>query len=114
MPSVWHNPAAFAPFFDQSVGYRGLAQSGTFKACVCEDGMADPLADASTSTDVLAVVVTIPKFGEGGWNHTARPRIGDKIHLLSWADHDGGCDFAVKSVEDFADSWLIHAKGAAK
>jgi len=112
MPSIFHNPAAFAPFFDQSVGYHGLAQSGTFKASVCEDGLSDPLAEASVDTDVKAVVVTIPKFGEGGWNHTSRPRVGDKITLLSWGDHDGESVFAVKSVEDFGDSWVIRAKGA--
>ena len=112
MPSPFFNPAAFTPFYDQLVVVNGAAQRGTFKACVFEEGFDDPLSEVSVETDTRSAVIVIPKTGDGGWNCQERPRVGDKVTILSWGDIEGVNDFAVKRVDDFGDSWQIHARGA--
>lgn len=115
MPSPFHNPAAFAPFYDLSATICGQAQSGTFKACVFEEGLADPLSEASTGTEVKHVLIVIPKTGPGGWNNPQPPVRGDKVTMTEWAGVPGEHSFAVESVEGdgFAGEWHLKAREVA-
>ncbi len=112
MSTLFHNPAAFAPLYTDLVAIKGTAQSGTFKACVFEDGLDDPLSEASICSGARSVVVLVPKVGEGGWNCADRPRVGDVATLLSWGGIEGVDGYTVKKVDDFGDAWQLHARGA--
>ena len=111
MPSVFDNPKAFAPFYDQIVAVKGDVQSGTFKACVFEGGSDDPLAEASMGVDRRSITVIVPKFGEGGWNNVRPPAIGDLVTILSWGGVEGVDDFRIQSAaNDNGDAWLVTAR----
>lgn len=110
MPSIFHNPAAFAPFYDQLVAVKGDAQVGTFKACAFEDGLDDPLSEASPAADRRRISVCIPKRGDGGWNCENPPKRGDTLTVLSWGGVEGVDNFAVEKVMDFMDSWMLSAR----
>jgi hypothetical protein len=110
MPSIFHNSQAFAPLYDQLVAVKGAAQSVTLKACVFEDGLDDPLSDASPAADRRHLSVCIPKTGDGGWNCAMPPKRGDTLTVLSWGGVAGVDDFAVERVVDFQDSWQLSAR----
>ena len=114
MPIDFSSPAAFAPFYDQLVAVKGAAQSVTVKACVFEDGLDDPLSDASPAADRRRIAVCLPKYGEGGWNCEMPPKRGDTLTVLSWGGKDGVDDFAVEKVADFMDSWQLSAREVAR
>ena len=101
------NPAAFEPFYSDTVSVTGARASGrftgTFAACVLDDGLEDPLADVSTASTRRRAMVYIPKTGDGGWNDTQPPQVGDTVTVLS----QGSTDFAVSAVKDFMDSWVL-------
>lgn len=114
MPSLFDNPAAFAPFYDQLVAVKGAAQSVTVKACVFEDGFDVPLSEASYGADRRHIAVCVPKYGEGGWNCEMPPKRGDILTVLSWGGKEGVDDFAVEKVADFMDSWQLAAREVAR
>ena len=110
MPSIFDNPAAFAPLYDQLVAVMGAAQSGTFKACIFENGLDDPISEASIAADRRAVTVHIPKLGPGGWNCAAAPAVEDKLTLLSWGGMPCMDEFAISEVKDFGDAYILEAR----
>ena len=110
MPSIFHNPAAFAPFYEDEVAIKGAAQSGTFKACIFENGLDDPISEASIAADRRAVTVHIPKFGAGGWNCAEAPAVEDKLTLLSWGGRPCMDEFAISEVKDFSDAYILEAR----
>ncbi|MBR4654132.1 MAG: hypothetical protein IKO72_12310 [Kiritimatiellae bacterium] len=112
--SIFQSPAAFAPFYEDEIAVRGTAQSGTFKACIFENGLDDPLMDASIAADRRAVMVHIPKHGDGGWNCEGVPAVGDRLTLLSWGGKPCSDEFAVSSVSDFGDAWILAAREVAR
>lgn len=112
--SIFQSPAAFAPFYEDEIAVRGAAQSGTFKACIFENGLDDPLSDASIAADRRAVTVHIPKLGPGGWNCDEAPAVEDRLTLLSWGGTQCEDEFAVSSVSDFGDAWILAAREVAR
>ena len=112
--SIFQSPAAFAPFYEDEIAVRGAAQSGTFKACIFENGLDDPLSDASIAADRRAVTVHVPKRGTGGWNCETPPAVEDRLTLLSWGGTPCMDEFAVSSVSDFGDAWILAAREVAR
>lgn len=110
MPSIFQSQAAFAPFYEDEVAIKGAAQSGTFKACIFENGLDDPISEASIAADRRAVTVHVPKFGAGGWYCAEAPSVEDKLTLLSWGGRPCMDEFAISDVKDFGDAYILEAR----
>jgi hypothetical protein len=88
MNSIFSNPAAFSPFFDERVRVEAIRPegkvSGSFLASVMpieDDEVIDP---SKADTERKRFTVLIPVKGEGAWNLAAlgtAPQMGDKVTL---------------------------------
>ena len=101
MANLFHNPHAFAPMFDTYVRLTGTrvagastrAIDGTFKACVLDNGYADPIGDTATASTVRLVLCYIPRRGPESWRDETPPKRGDMLRPV------GGGNFKVTSVD---------------
>ena len=112
MPSIFHNPAAFAPFYDNRVAVEGKRGSRrvafTLRACVLDDGLEDPLADNSTSTNRRRWSVRV-RIED--WPDTNPPQIGDTLQIPEEFDVCGvPVKAAVKSIVRHADDFIMEAR----
>lgn len=84
MKSVFDNPKALAPFFDDVLVIEGRRAGGrdvrcTISACVLDQGFSDPLMDgASSSSDARELVVQLPR---ACWPYIQPPQIGDRVKM---------------------------------
>lgn len=83
MKSLFDNPRAFAPFYDDLVTVEGSRSGRTLKtgplpACVFDQGLDDPISDGGTSSTRRRYTVNVPV---GDWPETTRPQGGDIITL---------------------------------
>ena len=91
MGGMFECPAAFAPFYDSSVSVRGTRAngrsfSGTFAACVLDEGLDEVFDDErGTSSNVRKVTVHIPKAGPRAWTFRDPPKVGDELTLVNTA-----------------------------
>ena len=111
MPIDFSNPAAFAPLYGDLVAVEGSRPdgrtSGTYRACVFDDGLEDPLSAMAVESNRRVLSVHIPKVGPGGWNDTQPPQVGDTLTIPA------GVSFSIERVGDFADAWLLTARQTA-
>ena len=122
MPGTFQMPAsAFAPFFDEVISVEGRRSatlsadgapavtrnvSGSFYACVFDNGFADPLADADAESGVRTFSITVRA---GDWIEGTKPQTGDRVHLAD------GTLLAVNSVGMLAgDTWVLTAREVKK
>lgn len=103
--SLFDNPKAFAPLFDDLVAVEGVRPggrriAGTFRACVLEQGLDDPLSDGSSGTDRRRVVVSFRIGGDSWPADGTRPQAGDRITVAD------GTVFAVDEVK-MPQGWMF-------
>ncbi len=119
MPSIFNNPAAFAPFFDSLVAVEGKrtprsgsARAAVFrspiKACVIDLGMDDPLMDGSTGTNRRRWSVRV-RIQD--WPEVDPPQIGDRLHIPGEFDLGGvPVKAKVKAIVRHADDYIMEAR----
>ena len=119
MPSIFNNPAAFAPFFDSLVAVEGkrtprsgCARAAVFrspiKACVIDLGMDDPLMDGSTGTNRRRWSVRV-RFAD--WPEVDPPQVGDKLHIPGEFEIAGEpVKAAVQSINRTDDCFIMEAR----
>ena len=81
--SLFDNPRAFAPFFDDLVSVEGrrgsrTVQTGAIPACVLDEGLDDTLQDGATSTTRRRYSIRIRVVD---WPDTEPPKEGDYVLL---------------------------------
>ena len=115
MPSVFDNPDAFGPFFDETIVVEGKRPAsraagasrpvkGTFRACVFDNGFADPFAEGDADSNVRTFSVSVRP---GDWIEGTPPQPGDRITL----ERDGfSFHLAVKDVTPTFGSWTVAAR----
>ena len=112
MSSIFHNAAAMAPFFDDVIIVEGRRTSsdhngtrsisGTFRACVIDNGFADPIAAGDAESNVRTYTIITPV---GGWLERTPPQTGDRITL------ENGRRLAVQRINALdAGDWTLTAK----
>jgi len=120
--SIFHNAAAMAPFFDDVIVVEGVRAStsqtlkqsnnqttpqptrirGTFRACVIDNGFADPVAAGDAESSVRTYTIVTPA---GEWLAHTPPQTGDRITLSN------GRHLAVQAINSIdAADWTITAK----
>ncbi len=116
MRSIFHNPRAFAPFYDEVVAVEAKrARSGgarvlrcTVRACVLDQGLDEPLAEGSTGT--LRRRWTI-RVRAADWPYTTPPQIGDVARIPGEFEQGGDpVRAAVLSIARHEDDWLMEAR----
>ncbi len=113
MSGIFDSSLGFAPFYDQTVAVSGDTHAGTYKACVLEDGLDDPLSESTGAAERRLMSFHLPKRGDGGWNSDTPPARGYTVTLTGWGGIPGDIVFTVKSVEDFGDAWVLKAREGA-
>lgn len=83
MKSLFDNPRAFAPFYDDRIAVEGKRGSRTLKtgqlpANLIDKSLEEPVSDNSTSTTVYRYRFLIDK---DVWPELEDPRIGDVLTL---------------------------------
>lgn len=83
MKSLFDNPRAFAPFFDDLVAVEGrrgarTVKTGALPACVFDEGLDETLQDGSTSTTRRRYSVYLRA---ADWPETEPPREGYYVLL---------------------------------
>lgn len=81
MKSIFQNPRAFAPFYDDRIAVEGARSGRTLKtgalpACVFDQGLDDPISDGGTSSTRRRYTINV-KVSD--WPDTTRPQTGDSI-----------------------------------
>lgn len=108
MFSPTDRPYAFRGFYDKVIVVKapraGRTVTGTFKACVFDDGFADPFSEADAETDVRAFGISVCI---GDWIDAKPPQVGDRIELEI---HGMNFKLAVKSVSPGIDEWRMVAR----
>lgn len=114
MSNFFANPAAFAPLFSDTVDVTGVRRIGTgthyvegsCKACVFENGFADPIADGEIDSDVRTFSVQIRSED---WIDSERPGVSYRLTLAN------GIKCAVNRVSLGLDGvWVLDAKEVRK
>lgn len=81
---MFSNESAFAPMYSDVVGVEGVRQGrslrGSFRACVFDVGLCDPLAETDGSSSRGVVRILVPRRGEGAWIG-GRPQVGDRVRI---------------------------------
>lgn len=107
-----------APFFDETIVVEGVRPGvadgttrtvkGTFKACVFDNGLADPFADADAESNVRTFSISVRARD---WIERTPPQTGDRISI----DRPGiTFKLAVSRVDSvLGDTWTCTAKEAA-
>ena len=115
MSSIFHNPAAMSPFFDDVIIVKGVRASasqtsqtpicGTFRACVFDNGFADPIASADAESNVRTFTIITPA---GEWLERNPPQVGDTVAM------DGRPPLRVARIDSLdGDEWVMTAKEVA-
>ena len=114
MNNFFDNPAAFAPLFSDTVDVTGVRRIGTgthyiegsCKACVFENGFADPIADGEINSDVRTFSVQIRSED---WIDSERPGVSYRLTLAN------GVKCAVTRVDLSLDgTWCLSAREVRK
>ena len=105
MPSIFDNPAAFAPFFGDDVMVRGATGerrhvAAAMKCCVFDRGFADAYADDSTASGVRMIEVLFPVRE---WPYPEPPLPGD---VCEW----DGIEYAVTRTHSRMGDWVLEAR----
>lgn len=106
MSSIFDNPSAFDPFFDDFVSVEGrvgdcVVKTGAIPACVFDQGLDDPLSDEDTHTNRRRFSVTIRSCD---WPEVDGPGIGFTVELSD------GRRLAVASVSVVQGDYQIEAR----
>lgn len=119
MPSIFHNPRAFAPFYDEIIAVeaqrpprtRGGAPAvmrAPLRACVIDLGLDDPLADGSTGTNRRRWSVRV-RIQD--WPEVDPPQIGDRLHIPGEFDLGGvPVKAAVQTIGRHDDAFIMEAR----
>lgn len=108
MGSMFENTRAFAPFYADPVAVEGVREngrkvSGTFRACVFELGLDDPLADESAESRRKRVDVFVRR---DDWPDDEPPQAGFAIFT------EMGDEFRIERVEPDPLGWKFKARSA--
>lgn len=108
---MFEDTRAFAPMYDQTVAVEGLRQGrtlrGQYRACVFDNGLADPLADVDTASGRRSVSIAIPRRGDESWI-CGRPQVGDVVRIVGEA-----ASFRVFRVSlPMGSDWMVEAREA--
>ncbi len=106
MKSLFDNPAAFRPVYDDCVAVEGERQdrvlkTGPLAACVFDQGLDDPVAEGDTSSTCRHYTINVPV---SEWPETTRPQKGDIITLSD------GSRMSVKSVAVVMGDFAMEAR----
>lgn len=78
---------AFAQFFDTPISVggkrKGINVSGTYNACVFDNGFAQPIIETDSDTSVRTYSIMIKA---GDWLEERPPQVGDKITISNSTD----------------------------
>ena len=114
MPSIFHNPAAMAPFFDDVIVVEGVrpggrSVKGTFNACVFDLGLADIDQDALATSGEHAFSIQIRKCE---WTEPSPPWRGMTVRR---ANRRINATLKIVSVDEDDMSFILRceSKGAA-
>ena len=119
MPSIFSNPAAFAPFFDSLVAVEGkrTPRSGgadavvlrsPVKACVIDLGLDDPLSDGSTGANRRRWSVSVRL---ADWPEVDPPQMGDVLRIPGEFEIGGDpVRAAVESIKRADDRYIMEAR----
>ena len=107
MASLFENPHAYAPFYDDTVAVEGqrpgrTVRTGALKACVLDQGLDDPLSDGDTASTRRRYTVHVRV---ADWPDTAPPQNGDVVTLS-----DGGSRLSVLSVARVHGDFVLEAR----
>lgn len=102
-PIDFDNAAAFTPFFTERVeisGPRpdGVELRGTYAVCLLFGGSSPALVNLSPQNEATLLTVLVARRGDGAWNRTEQPQIGDTVRLRD------GRRFDVKRVDALDDT----------
>lgn len=94
MKSLFDNPRAFAPFYDERIAVEGARsgrtlKSGPMRACVIDQGLDDAVVEGDTASTRQRYSVSVH---EDEWTDVLQPQVGDTIILA------GGERLSVMSV----------------
>ena len=88
------NPAAFAPFYRDAITVEGTRRSlpslqgshgvpravrGTFRACVIDNGFAEPVAESDAESSLRTFGISVRR---GDWIDRMPPQTGDRVALV--------------------------------
>lgn len=106
MISIFHNPAAFAPFYDDVVAVEGAAgrplRTGPLAACVLDQGLDDPVAEGGVASARRRFTVSIRV---ADWPASRPPQIGDVVILA-----DGDVRLSVLSAARSHGDFVMEAR----
>ena len=116
MCSIFRNPAAMAPFFDDVLAVEGRRRArnaaqtirSTLRACVIDDGVDEPLMDQSTGVTRRRWLIRVRAVD---WPEVEPPQVGDVVHIPG--EYYLGGDpvrAAVKSVGRHDDDYVMEAR----
>ena len=107
---------AFAPFFDTPIAVEGQRPggkriAGNFKACVFDNGFADPFAAGDADSEIHTFSISIMA---GDWLENKPPQVGDKIYVSNPDDCVPNLPNIVLAVSHIdtiiGDTWVLTAK----
>lgn len=106
MPSIFENPIAFAPFFNDEIFVAGVRPYGNFrtgalKACVLDCSLEEPFAEDSVASHIKRYAVRIRV---ADWPETSPPQIGDQVTL------EAGATLSVMSLEVSHGDYVMEAR----
>ena len=86
MNSFFDNPAAIAPFLDETIVVDGVRRSDGEKrtlrlslaACVIDNGFSEPISSGDADSDVRIYSITVRA---SDWTDATPPQIGDRVTL---------------------------------
>ena len=117
MGGVFDSSVAFVPFYDEVIVVEGKrpfrsdggtvasrVMKGTFRACIFDEGFADPLSpnDADSSARYFSVSVK-----PGDWRDATPPQVGDRI---SFERESITFNLRVKDIVPTFGSWTVTAR----
>lgn len=106
MSSIFENPVAFKPFFNDEIFVAGVRPYGSFrtgalKACVLDCSLEEPFAEDSVASQIKCYAVLIRV---ADWPEASPPQIGDRVGLAS------GSELAVMSFEIVDGEYVMEAR----
>ena len=130
MPDIFHNSAAFTPFFGCVISVEGLRASsssgsaaptlaaataarkvsGSFEAYITDNGFANAFAAADADSNVRTFSISMRAIN---WSERTPPQIGDRITIQESKETPSlvGLSLAVSRVDSVTgDTWFLTAK----